>query len=167
MSEPASLRKMQTDRMLKDIIEQDPKLIKMGIVDNYLKNNGVKVFLEEPEQNLFPKAQYGLVKWFAHELNGNLCNTLFLSTHSPYILSALNNLIQAHDSAVKSDSARRKVEKIVGQSDFVNFDDVRVYGVNNGRVKNLLDRENRLIAQSFLDSVSVDISNEFSQLLEV
>ena len=167
MSEPASLRKMQTDLMLKDIIEQDSKLKKMGIADNYLKNCGVKVFLEEPEQNLFPMAQYGLVKWFARKLNGNLCNTLFVSTHSPYILSALNNLIQARDSAVKDDSARRKVEKIVGQSDFINFEDVRVYGVSNGRVKSLLDRENRLIAQSFLDSVSVDISNEFSQLLEV
>jgi predicted ATPase len=158
---------MQTDLMLKDIIEQDSKLKKMGIADNYLKNCGVNVFLEEPEQNLFPMAQYGLVKWFARKLNGNLCNTLFVSTHSPYILSALNNLIQARDSAVKDDSARRKVEKIVGQSDFINFEDVRVYGVSNGRVKSLLDRENRLIAQSFLDSVSVDISNEFSQLLEV
>ncbi len=165
--EPASVRKMQIDLKLKDLIERDAKLRKMDVLDNYLENCGVKVFLEEPEQNLFPKAQYGLVKWLASKLNGNPCNTLFMSTHSPYILSSLNNLIQAHDSAVKDDSARCRVEKIVGQRDFVDFDDVRVYGVNNGRIKNLLDRENRLIAQSFLDSASVDISNEFSQLLEV
>ena len=154
MSEPASLRKMQTDLKLKDIIEQDPKLKNMGIADNYLKNCGVKVFLEEPEQNLFPKAQYGLVKWFAQKLNGNSHNSLFVSTHSPYILSSLNNLIQAHDSAAKDDTARRSAEKIVGQKDFIDFDEVRVYGVNNGRVKNLMDKENRLIAQSFLDSAS-------------
>lgn len=167
VSEPASLRKMQTDLMLKDIIEQDPKLKNMGIADNYLKNCGVKVFLEEPEQNLFPKAQYGLVKWFAQKLNGNSNNSLFVSTHSPYILSSLNNLIQAHDSAAKRDAARQSAEKIVGQKDFVNFDDVRVYGVSNGRVKNLMDKENRLIAQSFLDSASLDISNEFSRLLDL
>ncbi|MBO7060573.1 MAG: AAA family ATPase [Fibrobacter sp.] len=167
MSEPASLRKMQTDLKLKDIIEQDPKLKKLGIADNYLKNCGVKVFLEEPEQNLFPKAQYGLVKWFAQKLNGNPHNSLFVSTHSPYILSSLNNLIQAHDSAAKGDAARRSAEKIVGQKDFVDFDDVRVYGVSNGRVKNLMDKESRLIAQSFLDSASLDISNEFSRLLDL
>jgi hypothetical protein len=55
----------------------------------------------------------------------------------------------------------------VGQKDFVDFDDVRVYGVSNGRVKNLMDKENRLIAQSFLDSASLDISNEFSRLLDL
>ncbi len=140
---------------------------KDSVEDNYLKNCGVKVFLEEPEQNLFPKAQYGLVKWFAQKLNGNSHNSLFVSTHSPYILSSLNNLIQAHDSAAKGDAARRSAEKIVGQKDFVDFDDVRVYGVNNGRVKNLMDKESRLIAQSFLDSVSLDISNEFSRLLDL
>ena len=55
----------------------------------------------------------------------------------------------------------------MGQKDFVDFDDVRVYGVSNGRVKNLMDKENRLIAQSFLDSASLDISNEFSRLLDL
>ena len=167
VSEPVSLRKILNDSMLREIIEKNPRLKKQGVSDNYLKNQGIKVFLEEPEQNLFPKAQYGLVKWFAHKLNGNPCNTLFMSTHSPYILSSINNLIQAYDSAIKSDAARQQVEKIVGQEDFFNFDDLCVCGVSDGTVKNLLDKENRLIAQSFLDSVSLDISNEFSQLLDV
>ena len=164
---PASLRKIQIDNAIKHFIESNPKLKEMGILDNYLKNCGVKVFLEEPEQNLFPEAQYRLVKWFASKLNGNHHNNLFLSTHSPYILASLNNLIQAHDSAKKGATETKAVEKILKQGDFINFDEVRVYGIDKGRAKNLLDKENRLISQSFLDSVSMDISNEFGQLLSV
>jgi hypothetical protein len=79
----------------------------------------------------------------------------------------LNNLIQAHDSAKKGATETKAVEKILKQGDFINFDEVRVYGIDKGRAKNLLDKENRLISQSFLDSVSMDISNEFGQLLSV
>ena len=165
--EQTSLRMLLMEAKLREIIEQNPNLQKKGVSDYYLSNCGVKVFLEEPEQNLFPQTQYALVKWLARKLNGNPCNTLFLSTHSPYILSSLNNLIQAHDSAAKGDVARRSAEKIVGQKDFIDFDEVRVFGVTNGRVKNLMDKESRLIAQSFLDSASLDISNEFSRLLDL
>ena len=49
----------------------------------------------------------------------------------------------------------------------MNFDEISVYGINNGRVNSLLDGENRLIAQSFLDSVSIDISKEFSNLINI
>ena len=166
-TEPTSVRTDQNNSILKEKIERNPELKNLNILDNYLKNNGVKVFLEEPEQNLFPKAQYELVKWIAKKMNGNSCNTLFVSTHSPYILSSINNLIQAYDSAAKGIEARRQVEKVVRQKDFFNFDDLCVYGVNKGRVRNLLDNENRLIAQSFLDSTSLDIANEFSKLLDI
>lgn len=165
--EQTSLRRVLTEAKLRDLIEQNPKLQKKGINDYYLTNCGVKVFLEEPEQNLFPQTQYALVKWLARKLNGNPCNTLFLSTHSPYILSSMNNLIQAKESASKGAGASARVKKFVGQSDFMNFDEISVYGINNGRVKSLLDEENRLIAQSFLDSVSIDISKEFSNLINV
>jgi hypothetical protein len=165
--EQTSLRRVLTESKLRDLIEQNPKLQKRGIGDYYLSNCGVKVFLEEPEQNLFPQTQYALVKWLARKLNGNPCNSLFLSTHSPYILSSMNNLIQAKESATKDAGASARVKKIVGQSDFMNFDEISVYGINNGRVKSLLDEENRLIAQSFLDSVSIDISKEFSDLIDV
>jgi hypothetical protein len=79
----------------------------------------------------------------------------------------MNHLIQAMESSTKAAGASARVKKIVGQSDFMNFDEISVYGINNGRVKSLLDEENRLIAQSFLDSVSIDISKEFSNLINV
>ena len=47
------------------------------------------VFLEEPEENLFPPTQQILMKTLLNLVNRDEGNTLFISTHSPYILDVL------------------------------------------------------------------------------
>ena len=48
-----------------------------------------EVFLEEPEENLFPPTQQILMKTLLNQINNQKGNTLFISTHSPYILDVL------------------------------------------------------------------------------
>ena len=48
-----------------------------------------EVFLEEPEENLFPPTQQILMKSLLRFVNLEKGNTLFISTHSPYILDIL------------------------------------------------------------------------------
>ena len=48
-----------------------------------------EVFLEEPEENLFPPTQQILMKTLLNKIKGQEGNTLFISTHSPYILDIL------------------------------------------------------------------------------
>ena len=48
-----------------------------------------EVFLEEPEENLFPPTQQILMKALLRFVNLEKGNTLFISTHSPYILDIL------------------------------------------------------------------------------
>ena len=54
-----------------------------------------KVFLivEEPEAHLFPEAQKKIAE--ALGIFGNGGNEVFVTTHSPYILGAFNNLLYA------------------------------------------------------------------------
>ena len=47
------------------------------------------VFLEEPEENLFPPTQQILMKSLLNFVKLEKGNTLFISTHSPYILDIL------------------------------------------------------------------------------
>lgn len=47
------------------------------------------VFLEEPEENLFPPTQQILMKSLLNFVKLEKGNTLFISTHSPYILDVL------------------------------------------------------------------------------
>ena len=48
-----------------------------------------EVFLEEPEENLFPPTQQILMRTLLKQAKGREGNTLFISTHSPYILDIL------------------------------------------------------------------------------
>jgi hypothetical protein len=48
-----------------------------------------EVFLEEPEQNLFPPTQQLLMRKLLRLFENNKNNMLFISTHSPYILDVL------------------------------------------------------------------------------
>ena len=48
-----------------------------------------EVFLEEPEENLFPPTQQILMKSLLNFVRHEQGNTLFISTHSPYILDVL------------------------------------------------------------------------------
>ena len=48
-----------------------------------------EVFLEEPEENLFPPTQQILMKTLLNQVKRQKGNTLFISTHSPYILDIL------------------------------------------------------------------------------
>ena len=53
------------------------------------KTHHCEVFLEEPEENLFPPTQQILMKTLLNQVQRQKGNTLFISTHSPYILDIL------------------------------------------------------------------------------
>jgi hypothetical protein len=57
---------------------------------------GRAVYIEEPEAHLFPSTQKLIMELMAEAFrvrNGKMC--LVLTTHSPYILTSVNNLLQA------------------------------------------------------------------------
>ena len=131
------------------------------IVDNFSRTQHSSIYLEEPEENLFPTTQYELVKWMAKQINTTQDNSLCIATHSPYILSSFNNLIQA--SECKDNIS---VESTVGKSSTISFEDINVYAVDNGTVKDIKDYDLRLISQTDLDAASDTIASDFSKLLE-
>lgn len=131
------------------------------IVENYSLTQYVSIYLEEPEENLFPSTQYELVKWMAEQINSTKNNSLCIATHSPYILSSFNNLIQAADS-----KDNINVESVVGKSTAIPFEEINVYAVDKGTVKDIKDYELRLISQTELDAASDAIASDFSKLLE-
>jgi predicted ATPase len=60
-----------------------------AIYERYLMTDHSEVFLEEPENNLFPPTQDSLVKWLLDKTLDEHPNTLYIATHSPYVLSSI------------------------------------------------------------------------------
>lgn len=74
--------------MLKFTSDQDANDCE-SIYERYLMTDHSEVFLEEPENNLFPPTQDSLVKWLLDKTLDERPNTLYIATHSPYILSSI------------------------------------------------------------------------------
>lgn len=119
--------------------------------------------IEEPEQNLFPTAQYELIKFFADKIKYN--NGFLLTTHSPYILSSLNNLMYAYTVGQNN---HEDGNKIIEEKYWVNPDEVSAYQLlTDGTCVNILDKEERMIESDKIDEVSRIINKEFDDLMNI
>jgi len=128
------------------------------------------VFIEEPEAHLFPAAQKKITELISLVFNRNGEDNLqfTITTHSPYILSSFNNLVQAsilYNSA--STKNKKKINQIIPKELHLNPDCLSAYAFRDGRADSIIDTETQLIYAEYLDSVSEDIGSEFSDLLDV
>lgn len=127
-----------------------------------LKNKNIN-YIEEPEAHLFPSSQKYIIHIIALLYNNN--NVNFITTHSPYILTAINNLILAYDVMKKKD--KEILAPIIDKNLTINFNDVAAYTIENGVLTSIKDEESRLIGMNIIDSVSDDFSEEFDKLLQL
>ena len=153
-------------------IQQMQQLGEMATNVNLAKFSGrnLSIFIEEPELSLFPSAQRRLLNrlvrdCFAENKQENCVTNLAFATHSPYILTSLNNLLLAGEIG-KNSEKKDTVHKIVSKEYCLTATQVGAYAIENGKVKYIIDEDN-LINAEYLDSVSEDIVAEFSQLLDI
>ncbi|MFH1118534.1 MAG: ATP-binding protein [Bacteroidota bacterium] len=129
---------------------------------------GATIYIEEPEAHLFPIAQKRIVQLLARTFNNkNTHFQIIVTTHSPYILSSFNTLLQAGRLNIIKPEKNSQISKVVPKEEQLNPDLLRAYSLNMGKREILEDDESKLISQTVLDSVSNDISKEFGQLLDI
>jgi predicted ATPase len=122
-------------------------------------------FIEEPEAHLFPTSQSRIISMLT-ALRANLDMGFFITTHSPYILSALNNNILAGDVKKESRISDAEFKKIGGDGSPIDFDDVSAYTLSSGQTKKITDAEFRMIGAEVLDEVSDHFQAVMNELLE-
>ncbi|KOS06969.1 hypothetical protein AM493_13705 [Flavobacterium akiainvivens] len=123
--------------------------------------------IEEPEMNLFPKVQKKLMEFFVENIYNNK-HSFLLPTHSPYVLSSLNNLVYAYTIGhLDNDAFKGQVKEIIPEKYWLNPNDIAVYYLGDGEAKDIFDREENLINTDYIDSVSEIISDEFDRLLSI
>ncbi len=130
---------------------------------------GFSIYIEEPEAHLFPASQRAIVQLLAMVFNTSK-NPLqfFVTTHSPYILTSMNNLMQAGyllDRLPESEHAR--VCEIVPKEQILRPKDVSAYALEAGFAERLCCDDTGLIPTSVIDEVSDALSIQFGDLLEV
>ncbi len=84
-SKTESFASMQERAELKRILKAEKK---EELYDDFIHTDHCDIFLEEPEANLFPPTQTNLSEWLFEIVSGSQPSSLFIATHSPYILNA-------------------------------------------------------------------------------
>ncbi len=128
--------------------------------------------IEEPELNLFPTTQKQLVGYLADKCTQN-GNELLMTTHSPYVLSAINNLIFAFQVAQVLPERADEIAQIIPQEQWLNPDDVAAYYVGEdengekGGIHSIFNKKTGLIGENELDEVSDELGDEFNALMSI
>lgn len=129
------------------------------------KFNSHHTYIEEPEAHLFPKAQSkvfsAILKIFDTQKTG-----FFITTHSPYILTVLNNSVYASELIQQGKLTKEKFFEL-SNSYPINFDDISAFSIENGRLTNIKDDDLKLIGGEILDSVSHQFGAVYDTLLEL
>jgi hypothetical protein len=126
------------------------------------------LYLEEPEANVFPKTQYALVQLFAWLASDPILDFSWaITTHSPYILSSFNNLLEAWQVAAAKPDAKGEVANLIEERYWIRPSDFKAYCIHDGELESIMDEETGLINGNYLDGVSNEIGRQFDELLRI
>lgn len=120
--------------------------------------------IEEPELNLYPSSQKDLIE-FIIERTKQSEDKLIITTHSPYLLTSIDNLIQAGNLVSEKPELKNKVEEIVSSTLWLDFENVACYYFSEGKSTSTLDNDLKSIGPSNIDDISEELSETFENLL--
>ena len=126
----------------------------------------ISFILEEPEQNLFPQTQVDLFNDTIGLCNSDHPSSVFITTHSPYLLAAANILLfsgRLHELGVSV----QQLQEITGTISFIHDGEFSAYSVSDGSCRSLLDDETHLIRENDLDTASDYNGEVFDRLYQL
>ena len=125
--------------------------------------------VEEPECNLFPQKQVELLQELIRKTYPD-DRILTITTHSPYLLSAINNYLYAGRLAREiPEQKKEELRSLIRDDMWLDINDCAIYSlgkkINKGEYSlNLVDPDSGLIDFNYLDGVSLTMGEEFSKL---
>lgn len=128
---------------------------------------------EEPELNLFPKSQMGVLSSLIAANAKTDGNMLVITTHSPYSLAILNLLLLASKVyAIATDEEMQKTIKEIVDSRFhISIEDLAAYNLSEGNgidyCRSIVNETTGLISKNDLDSLSGEITRKFNALYQI
>ena len=130
------------------------------------------LYIEEPEAHLFPITQRHVVELIATVFNERRRELqLVVTTHSPYILTAFNNLLEAGQVAGElgkegNKKALAKLHEVVPKSQHLSPKDVAAYYLDGKTARSIMTEEGLIEAEE-IDSVSDQIAVQFDKILDI
>jgi predicted ATPase len=179
--EPLSSEQRERFRKRVQAINENPDLtdelrrIAMSELGKEFTKTAFINIVEEPEQNLYPISQRGMLNSLLAFNNLNKGNKLIMTTHSPYLINYLTLAVKAYSIEKKINAKRLKDEDLLGLSNvvpissLVNPDDWVVYELNEneGQIIKLKQYNGLPSDENYLNEQLGETNELFAQLLDI
>jgi len=143
------------------------------ILLSVLENHKFFSVVEEPEAHLFPVAQKALIELLVLMTNHLPESQLIITTHSPYVLTVINNLLFACRVVDKNPASEPEVIKVIEKAFFINCEQFSAYSLGNSFLpeskpcENIFNEKTGVIKQNYLDIVSETLGADFNHLYSI
>lgn len=127
-----------------------------------LTEQPVFFIIEEPESNLFPESQKLVIELIS--MIAGVGNAVLMTTHSPYVLGTVNNLLYA-DTVGKY--SMKKTAQVISRCKWIRSESCTAMFMENGSVEDCMDPDLMQIDNSLLDQISHGINEEYDQLFAI
>jgi len=143
--------------------QESIRIMQDAFLSIYQGNKLLRI-VEEPEAHVYPEAQMAIIQLLVLMLNNTPSNNLILTTHSPYTLTIINNLIYAAKVGENNGDA---VSGIVERALWLNEDKVAAYRIISGDAENIVDEDLKEIKAELIDEVSNIINEQYGKILNI
>ena len=143
------------------------------ILLSVLENHKFFSVVEEPESHLFPVAQKALIELLVLMTTHLPESQLVITTHSPYVLAVINNLLFASRVVVRNLEAELEVNDVVKKEFFIDPEQFSAYSLGNSFLKesssceSIFNEKTGVIKQNYLDIVSEMLGADFNKLYSI
>lgn len=136
-----------------------------------LREEKTFVIIEEPEAHIYPTLQKDVMDFISMFTQlGN--NEVFITTHSPYVLTTVNNLYYA--GVLTSQGHENQIRKVLGNNSAIPKGTLTAYKLltkemagNEERVISLLQEDGMEIRPDLIDDVSVKVNELYTALYNI
>jgi len=151
--------------------ENDPNAVKQTVEMKRLYTRlsspqSISFILEEPEQNLFPHTQVDLFNDIIELCNSEHLSSVFITTHSPYLLAAANILLfmgQMEELGIEME----QLKELTGFNTLIKKGEFTAYSVSGGTCMSVINEQTGLIKQNELDTASDYNAEVFDRLYQL
>lgn len=121
--------------------------------------------IEEPEQNLFPKTQRDLLYFILEKINASEReHQVLLTTHSPYILYALNNCMMGHN--IKDAVNKKEKSEFTSADSWFNPEKVSIWEIEDGTLRSIKDAQTGTVTKHYFNKVMNEVMSEYYDMLD-
>ena len=179
---PETMSTDELDRFRKEVMEifsvetltEEQRRIALSALSSRFNKTAFINIVEEPEQNLYPRSQWGVLQSLLQFNNQGKENRLVLTTHSPYVVSYLTIAVQGkhlHDAIIERNAEEllARLAKVVPLHSLVDADELVIYQADEmtGSIEKLPMSGGIPSDHNYLNESLREGNDLFDQLLDI